>query len=98
MRVPRRTVRGPQQVDMRVFDHAAVHAEYEQLGQVVGQRQQPLDYGELAAHEYHVERRQAKVQRAEHELQQYDVIVAFVQLVLEVYQQVVELHTVLDVV
>jgi len=66
-----------------VLDHAAIHAEYEQLGQIVGESQQTFDYDELVAHEYHVECRQAEVERAEHELQQYDKPVTLVQLVLE---------------
>jgi len=83
---------------VRVLDHAAVHAEYEQLGQVVGERQQAFDHDEPVAHEYHVERGQAEVERAEHELQQYNVSVTLVQLVLEVDQPVVKHHAVLHVV
>jgi len=83
---------------MRFLDHAAVHAEYEQLGQVVGKRQQAFGYDEPVAHKYHVERRQAKVERAEHEFQQYDVPVTLVQLVLKVDQPVVEHHAALQVV
>jgi len=63
---------------VRVLDHAAVHAKYEQLGQVVGERQQTFDHDEPVAHEYHVERRQAEVERAEHEFQQYNVSVTLV--------------------
>lgn len=88
--VPLGVVRGPQQADVRVLDHTAVHAEDEQLGQVVGQRQQALDHHELVSHEYHVERGQAEVQRAEHQLEQYDEPVALVQLVLVEDQTVVE--------
>lgn len=83
---------------MRVLDHAAVHAEYEQLGQVVGERQQTFGYNEPVAHEYHVERRQTEVERAEHELQQYDVPVTLVQLVFEVNQPVVKHHAALHVI
>jgi len=61
-----------------VFDHAAIHTEYEQFGQVVGERQQTFDHDEPVAHEYHVERRQTEVERTEHELQQYNVSVTLV--------------------
>lgn len=83
---------------MCFLDHATVHAEYEQLGQVVGERQEAFGYDEPVAHEYHVERRQAKVERAEHELQQYDIPVTLIQLILEVDQPVVEHHAALHVV
>lgn len=85
-------------MDVRLFDHAAVHAEYEELAQVVGQREYALDHDELVADEYHVERGQTEVHGAEQQLEQYNVAVALVQLVPVEYQALVQRGAVLHVV
>lgn len=83
---------------MRTLDHAAIHAEYEELGQIVGQREYTLDYCERVADEQHVKRGQTKICGAEQQLEQYDVPVAFVQLVSVETQLTVKLCAVPQVV
>lgn len=77
-RVPLGTVGGPKQIDVSIFDHATIHAEDKELGQVIRKRQQTFDRDKFVSHEYHVERGQAEIQGAEEELQKYDVAIAVV--------------------